>query len=783
MKINKNAMKAVFINWFIAFVAFAPFLLNSNGLFSLSNDFDAQELAFNMFVNREIKAGNVFYNWSIDLGSDFIGSFSFYNLGSPFLWLTLIFPPEMFPYLVGWIYMLKYAIAGLSSYLYLEQYVENKNCAIIGSVLYAFSGYQAANLVFYHFHDVVAFFPLLLLGIDEALTKKKKGKMALAVFINALVNWNFFFGQVVFSVLYYIFRYAAFQQIRIGQWKSVIKQAVVCMVEGAIGVGMSAVLFIPSVYSILNNDRISNHIKGADALAFSTQDYLQLIKALLLPNETLCNQSVLSADNWYSIAAYLPFVSIIFVAVYVQMNRQTWLSGLLKISLIAAVVPVFNNVFASLNAEPYRRWYYMPILMMVLASVKVLESVSTEEKVREKSIIWAYYALAAVFLLFVYLMYFEWSDSKENAVNNYKVFLIYTILGVTGILFTVYLVKNLYRWWYFYHAFLLAVGIVGSVNIIFNIVRYHQNADYHSTQEVYHDIVKSTEPLQSDIIPYRYAMNEPYYNRNLANSLTSKDSFISTVDSGIFEFYDAIRCHRHNMTNPGPDGTIELLSGKYYVQDEKWENDTPYKVIDNGSKNVYIYEDRNALPIGFAYDTYILKSEFDTLQPEILSWVMMRTLVVKDEDEELVSETLNHYDLNCGDIFSIENKHRDIMNHRKESSTAFEHSTTGFSTVIHADGNKYAFFSVPYSTRWSATVNGHSKKILNVNGLMAVPIDSGKNSIEFHYDTTINKIGLAVSFMAVLLFIMWSVWKPKKYNNDAEDDHVTNIVHSNTLLQ
>ena len=637
--------------------------------------------------------------------------------------------------------MLKYAVAGWSAYLYLEQYVEKKNCAIIGSVLYAFSGYQAANLVFYHFHDVVAFFPLLLLGIDKAVEKKEKGKIAAAVFINALVNWNFFYGEVVFSILYYIVRYAVFHQIRVRERKTVIKQAVVCMVEGIIGVGMSAVLFIPSVYSIINNDRLSNHIKGADALAFSTQDYLQFIKALLLPNETLCNQSVLSAENWYSIAAYLPLVSIIFVAVSMKCDKESWVSRLLKISLIFAVVPVLNNIFCSLNAEPYRRWYYMPIFIMVLATVKTLDRIPTEQELREKSILWAYCILAVIFSLFIYLMYFRWSDIRENAINHYKVFLVYNALGVTGILVTIYFIKNLYGWRYFYQAFLVAVGFVG-----------------------------------------RYAMNNPYYNRNLANSLTSKDSFISTVDAGIFEFYDSIRCHRHNMTNPGPDGTIELLSGKYYVQDEQWENENPYKVVDNGDRDIYIYEDKNALPIGFTYDSYISKSEFETLPSEIMSWVMMRTLVVQDEDVEIVSNILNHYDLNGADAFSIENKHRDILKHHKESSVEFEHSTNHFLSVIYADADKYAFFSVPYSSRWSASVNGNSEHILNVNGLMAVPVESGKNIIEFHYDTTIHKIGMAVTLLSVLLYIIWRAVMSKKLDHDMEENHVANIVHNNTLL-
>ena len=102
-----------------------------------------------------------------------------------------MFPPEAFPYLVAWVLMLKYAVAGLTSCLYIRQYVNQPWCAVAGSVLYAWSGYQAANIVFYQFHDVTAFFPLLLLGLDYAVQTKKYGKMALAVWINAFINWNF----------------------------------------------------------------------------------------------------------------------------------------------------------------------------------------------------------------------------------------------------------------------------------------------------------------------------------------------------------------------------------------------------------------------------------------------------------------------------------------------------------------------------------------------------------------------------------------------------------------
>ncbi len=38
--------------------------------------------------------------------------------------------------------------------------------------------------------------------------------------------------------------------------------------------------------------------------------------------------------------------------------------------------------------------------------------------------------------------------------------------------------------------------------------------------------------------------------------------------------------------------------------------------------------------------------------------------------------------------------------------------------------------------RGSATVNGESAEILNINGLIAVKVNAGKNCIRFHYSPT-----------------------------------------------
>ena len=142
--------KVVFIHFLVAFAGLAVYIVEGLGILSLSHDFNTQELAFYAFAGDAIKKGNIFYNWSIDIGSDFVPSFSFYLLGSPFFWISLLFPSRLFPYVLPWLYIAKYITTGVFSFLYIRRYIKPKY-ALISSLLYSFSGFQCTNLVFFPF--------------------------------------------------------------------------------------------------------------------------------------------------------------------------------------------------------------------------------------------------------------------------------------------------------------------------------------------------------------------------------------------------------------------------------------------------------------------------------------------------------------------------------------------------------------------------------------------------------------------------------------------------------
>ena len=86
---------------FTAACLFVPYMLMSEGYFTFYGDFNVQQIPFYQMCHGAIRDGNINWNWLTDLGSDFVGAYAFYTLGSPFFWVTLIFPNSFVPYLMG----------------------------------------------------------------------------------------------------------------------------------------------------------------------------------------------------------------------------------------------------------------------------------------------------------------------------------------------------------------------------------------------------------------------------------------------------------------------------------------------------------------------------------------------------------------------------------------------------------------------------------------------------------------------------------------------------------
>ena len=366
MAFGNYYVQAFLFNLAAGILSFAWTIIVQGGLFSLAGDFNSQQITFAMAANDAVKAGNIIWDWSLDLGSNFIGGQMFYVVGNPSFWLSLLFPSRYFMYVVGWIYALKYAVAGLTSYACMKKYVRDQQMAVIGSMLYAFCGFMGEDLLFYHFHDVVALFPLLILTFDDMMLEKKRGPFIFAVCINALVNYFFFIGEIIFMAAYYVIRYL------IPRFREYIKRLPQIFIEGALGCMLGAVLLLPAFYFVIQNPRVGVDYTGSTSLVFGAERYLYILKGLILPGEVMSHQSAVIKNNFSSCNAWIPVTGLVLVIAFVTQNRRHWITRMLLFCLIMAVIPIFNASF-SLFAGLYCRWYYMADYIMVLASVMVLD--------------------------------------------------------------------------------------------------------------------------------------------------------------------------------------------------------------------------------------------------------------------------------------------------------------------------------------------------------------------------------------------------------------------------
>ncbi|MEE1319780.1 MAG: YfhO family protein, partial [Ruminococcus sp.] len=359
-----------------ALLLFLPFILLNDGVFYYYGDFNVQEIPFYQMIHDAVRNGEMGWSHITDLGSDLLSSYSFYLLGSPFFWLTIPFPNEMVPYLIGPILMLKFACASLSAYLFLQRYVQNKGFAVVGGLLYAFSGFSIYNVFFFHFHEPMIMFPLLLAALDAFIYDKKRGVFAVAVFSACVVNYYFFVGQVLFVVMYYLM--IMFTKT----CKFRIKEFLILAVEVVIGFLATAFVLLPSVLGLMGNPRLESFPQGWEALVYELpQKYWLIIISFFFPADMPAFPVFTPDSNckWASVAGWLPMFGMTGVIAFLQMRKRDWLKKLITLLMLFAFIPVLNSMFQLMNSSIYyARWFYMIVLMFSFATIRAIEDKSAD---------------------------------------------------------------------------------------------------------------------------------------------------------------------------------------------------------------------------------------------------------------------------------------------------------------------------------------------------------------------------------------------------------------------
>ena len=762
---QKNGEKYLF-TFVISFIIFAvmviPLLIYTKGYLIYYGDYNSQQIPFYMHAHDVIRSGEFMWDWGTDLGTNFLGSYSFYLFGSPFFWLTIPFPREIVPFLMAPLLCLKYALASTTAYAYIRKFVRNKKLAVVGSLLYAFSGFQAYNIFFNHFHDVTAFFPLLLLAVEERINNNRRGVFALTVSLMSIINYFFFTGQVVFVILYFICRCFS------DDFEITVKKFFGLAVEAVIGVGIACFILLPSALTVMGNYRVNERLYGLDLVAYNDKTRIwRIIQSFFMIPDVPARTNLFSSENakWASIGGYLPLFSMAGVLSFARGRKKHWATKLVAICAVCAFVPVLNSSFYMFNASYYARWFYMPVLIMAMMTTQTLDNRELDFDFGIK-ICSAFMLLMGFFAILPRKVEQTFSDgSKEDVIewfnlpNDVPYFWGVLLIGMTGIILLAYL--NLCRKKGKPFIGKSLVLTIASCFICTSCVFYYGVAIDGGQKFYIEHGIKGSENISLPVSDtfYRIDTSKNYDNFPMMWNYSTMRTFHSVVPASIMEFYPEVGVQRDVASRADTDHYTlrSLFSVKYYF-DKSNENVTSHNSIMTGFKYLYtqngfdIYENQLYIPLGFGYNQYVSESDLEERSDSDKEKLLISAIVLSDEQIEKYSSILTPFDLSESSGTSEMQYSLACTERRKNASSKFEYSGSGFASEITLTSDQLVFFSVPYEDGWTATVNGQPAEIEKVSyGFMAVKADAGDNVIKFSYETPGLKTGFIISLGSLLL--------------------------------
>lgn len=757
-------------------ISFIPIIIADKGYFIYYGDYNSQQIPFYILANNAVRNGQFGWNWFTDLGSDFIGSYSFYLIGSPYFWITTILPKFLVTLSMPFLLCIKHGMATMTAYAFIRKFVRNKYACVIGGLLYAFSGFQIFNIFFNHFQDVTSFFPLMLIAMEEHINNNRRGIFAVTVAFMACLNYFFFTGQAVFLILYFIVR------LKCPDFNVNLKKFLTLALEAICGTMIAGFILLPSAMIILDNYRVTEYLFGMDMVAYNDKTRIwRIIQSFFMPVDVPARPNLFDSKyaKWSSIGGYFPLFSMVGVIAFIQKNKKHWASRLFFICTICAFIPVLNSSFYMLNSAYYARWFYMPILIMAMMTAHALDDEDTDfskgikissimlltfgiisllPKKEDDKIIWfdlprdmIYFwltmAVAVLFMVFTYIIWLK-KQSGIKFINQAT-----------------------------------ALTVVACISCTLLAIIYGANSPKNSNEFIDASIKGQDSVYEqvSDDNFFRIDISKDYDNYPMSWGLPTMRAFQSVVSPSIMEFYDKIGIQRDVASRPETSHyTLRgLFSVKYYYQkNDRYENtDTKkeinipeelpgFELVENG-KYFDIYENKLYIPMGFAYDSYIKESDAEKYGNTMTEKALLSALVLNDEQIEKYSDILK--EKSSAEISGLsKNDYRKLCEEKQNvSSDSFKYDSYGFESEITLEKSQLVFFSVPYSKGWSAEVNGKSVDVEKVSyGFMAVRVDAGQNTITFKYRTPGLYEGFAVSISGIIiLFVYLIVCRKNKGKN------------------
>ena len=642
----------------IFFINDKTFIWQADGLkqhFIILKDFHE---AIREFISNPSNGLDLF-SWEMGLGMDVIGQYSYYVLGDSFAYLSLLFPTQYLEIVYSCLIILRLYFIGIAfiqyaKYHHANNHQNSQKNILLGAILYTFSSFALfAGVRHPYFLNAMILFPFLLLGVDKLLKENKKVFLTVWVAISAISNYYFFYMHTIMLIIYAIIQY--FCEYRKEGIKHFFRKLGSGIFIYIIGILIASIILLPTIYAFLNSART-----GEDAICQYSLDYYKSLFSI--------NLFTVYGDNW----SYIGVSSIILVMLPVLLMRRKQYKVYFTYLIVATlflIIPILGS-FMNGFSFPNNRWSFIYAFILSYIVTLCLDSHYSKKEIKAMNLIMILYTAIAVigilcckiestyviYLVQIILAFFMlgciWYQNNDKVDETSLEHVKKNKMSLNNKIHKVYpwqekLYKNRFTIAIFslsiISIILMAFGLYSSYdrNYAKEFIAEGQTEEKLATQlgknESYAKNIQNI--LQTDHSFYRIA-KIPHHVQNLSiyYGYSSTECFLSIGNQYVYNLNLELADYQHSTTSCirglGDRTKITTLLGtKYYVVDEKNENNIPYGyLLKDEQDGVKTYENQYALPIGVVYTQYMIREAYESLSPLEKEDALLKVAVVDEQD-------------------------------------------------------------------------------------------------------------------------------------------------------
>ncbi len=574
---------------------------------------------FAELYDRVTNLESFFYSWRTGLGSPFLGNF-FNYLSSPGMIFMLLFGHENMPEAIASMIVAKAALAAASFTYYLKksQNRHDFSTAAFG-VLYAMCGYFIAYYWNVMWIDTMAYFPLIILGIENIINKRSPKLYIPMLALTLLTSYYMGYMTCIFSVLYFIVYYFSnhdftslaedtpFTTDEKGNKKyrfrdklsgSVFLQSGFTFAFSSIGAACLVAFALIPVYFILKSCSATSGTmpKLEDYKSYFTIfDFLA--NHLASVNPTIRSSGTDVLPNVYCGIATLILVPLYLFTKSISIKEKTATVSLLGILYFSFNINILNYIWHGFhypNDLPYRFSFMYCFVLLVIA----YKALTRLHEFSGRGILGAGLGVMIAIILI----------QEHGSKNVEDVTILISLIFVVTYCLVFALMKDS-KYQKSAVSVLLLCCIIGEIACA-NTDRYSMNqpksafaGDYKEFVALKNELDKhdGSDTYRMELLDSRARMDPAWYGYNGVSTFSSMAyEKLSNVQSNLGMFGNYINSYTYHLQTP----VYNMMHSLKYVVDNTTEVDVSYdyysKLFTSGKFTAYSND--YYLPIGFAAD-------------------------------------------------------------------------------------------------------------------------------------------------------------------------------------